>query len=119
MIPAHFSYAAWMMKSAESSAGLAPATFATQLGALSMIADIDPLPRVAPALLAHGPLDAREDQGEQQDVGDEQAQHRSPPQRREVLAGAVHLAPVDDLSFNQRPVGLDDLLQHHPVLGMD
>ena len=46
-----------MMKSAESSAGFAPTTCATQSGALSMMAGMAVLLDVAPALCAHGPLE--------------------------------------------------------------
>src|SRR5215207_1246919 len=75
MIPAHFSYAAWMMKSAESSAGLAPPTLVMQLGALSMIAGMALLPGVAPALGAHGPLHGCADHGEHDRDGDGEAHH--------------------------------------------
>src|SRR5215203_1957435 len=75
MKPAHFSYAAWRMKSAESSAGLAPATLAMQSGALSMMAGIAVLPEVAPALRAHGPLNRDADDGEHDHERDRERQH--------------------------------------------
>src|SRR5918997_602658 len=75
MIPAQFSYAAWRMKSAESSAGCAPLTLVTQSGALLMMAGMALLPGIAPALLARGPLHGRADDGEHDEDGDDQADH--------------------------------------------
>src|SRR5688500_3715245 len=75
MKPAQFSYAAWMMKSAESSAGWAPSTLVTQSGALSMIAGMAVLLEVAPALGAHGPLHRRADDGEHDRDRDGEREH--------------------------------------------
>src|SRR5829696_8402639 len=66
------------MKSAESSAGLAPATCAMHSGALSMIAGMTLLHQDAPALGAHGPLHRPADDGEHDDHRDHEAQHQPP-----------------------------------------
>src|SRR5829696_10435225 len=119
MIPAHFSYAAWMMKSAESSAGLAPATWAMQSGALSMIAGIAVLPEVAPALCAHGPLHRGADDGQHDRDGDEEAEHLgSRPLEIRQLA-VVPLEPGDRCRLHQRPVRLEYLLPQHAHLRVD
>src|SRR5215207_3850615 len=78
MNPAHWSYAACRMKSAESSAGLAPLTFITHDGALSMMAAMAVLPQVAPALRARGPLHRCSDDGEHEQKRDREGQHHGP-----------------------------------------
>src|SRR5687767_4589732 len=76
MIPAQFSYAAWMMKSAESSAGCAPLTLVMQSGALSMMPGMALLSEIPPALLAHGPLQGPADDGEHDEDGRQEGQHQ-------------------------------------------
>src|SRR5215217_1303477 len=116
MMPAHLSYAAWMMKSAESSAGLAPATFATQSGALSMMAGIAVLPEVAPARRAHGPLYASADDGEHDRERYGERQHLGPRPLELGRLAVGQLAPRHDRGLDERAVGLQYLLVDHAHL---
>src|SRR5688572_20057734 len=118
MKPAQFSYAAWMMKSAESSAGFAPSTLLTQFAALSMMAGMALLLEVAPALRAHGPLHRAVDDGEHDRDRDGEAEHLL-PQLLEVPLAVGELELRERRRLDQRAVGLDDLLLDHAHLGID
>src|SRR4051812_10590306 len=119
-----------MMKSAESSGGLAPATWVMQSGALSMIAgtahhllaSVEFVGGEPPALLALGPRYARADEGEHDHEADQEGEHLSahPRAHPRVRDGAVgercELPWQQDVGRNQRAVGLDDLLGRPGVL---
>src|SRR3954462_10309544 len=110
MMPWHFAYAAWMMKSAESSAGRAPFTCVMQAGALSMIPGIRP-PLALLAVPPEHPARHAADHGPHQ----HEAHHEAPPTRLppRVFPGAEQ----DRLGLDERAVGLDDPLAHAAVLG--
>src|SRR5688500_15000385 len=118
MKPAQFSYAAWMIKSAESSAGCAPSTLVTQLGALSMIAGMAVLHEVAPALGTHGPLRRAADDGEHDCDRDGEGEHLL-PQLLEVSLAVGELELRNRHRLDQRAVGLDDLLLDNAHLRVD
>src|SRR5215216_4040647 len=98
------------MKSAESSAGLAPAMFATQSGALSMMAGIPVLPEVAPALSAHGPLYGCADYGEHDRERDGERQHLGPRPLQLGRLAVAQLALRHHRRLHERAVGLEYLL---------
>src|SRR3954465_7812889 len=129
MIPWHLVYAAWRMKSAESSAGLAPEMWTMQFGALSMIAGTaDPLLDSAgfvgghaAAVLALGPGHARVDEREHDQEAGQEGEHLSHPRSlsgaREVAVGQRRqLARQQDVGGDQGAVGFDDLLRRAGVL---
>src|SRR5918998_6244098 len=100
MIPAQFSYAAWMMKSAESSAGRAPSTLVTHSGALSMMAGMALLRLIAPPLLAHGPGHAGADHREHQGDGDHQRHHVTHRRTGSTCSPAPSAASVARVSIS-------------------
>src|SRR4051795_6224899 len=112
MMPWHFAYAAWMMKSAESSAGRAPFTCVMQSGALSMIPGIRP-PLALLAVPPEHPARQAADHGHHQHEAHHEARHRRLPPR--LFPGAEQ----DRLGLDERAVGLDDPLAHAAVLGVE
>src|SRR3954469_3964314 len=112
MIPAHFSYAFWMMKSAESSAGRAPFTWAMHSGALSMIPGMRP-PLALHAVLADHPLRQAADDRQHQHEAEHEADHRRLPPR------LFPRAEQDGLGLDEGAVRLHDPLADTAVLGVE
>src|SRR5690348_13725406 len=100
MMPWHLTYAAWRMKSAESSAGLAPLMCRMQLGALSMMAGtaghlLDCVEVVGGhllALLALGPGDACANDREHDHQAGQEGEHLSAHPRSLAGTGYVPVA---------------------------
>src|SRR3954447_22342402 len=100
-----------MMKSAESSAGRAPFTWAMQSGALSMIPGIRPPLALLAVALDH-PLRQAADDGQHQHEAEQEAHHRRLPR-------LFPRTEQDGLRLDEGAVRLDDPLADAPVLGVE